>query len=43
MPRRRLTQLWRGRLPSTVPKWLKLLRGASMSASALLIAALVVT
>lgn len=43
MPRRRLTQLWRGRLPSTVPKWLKLLRGASMSASALLIAAFVVT
>ncbi|MFD3376722.1 MULTISPECIES: hypothetical protein [unclassified Streptomyces] len=34
---------WRARLPSTVPQWLRLLRGAALSVSALLIAALVVT
>ncbi|MFI9759849.1 hypothetical protein ACIHFB_18110 [Streptomyces sp. NPDC051963] len=33
----------RGRLPTTVPKWLRLLRGAAIGASALLIAGLVLT
>ena len=34
---------WRGRLPTTVPQWLRLLRGATLTASALLIVALVAT
>lgn len=34
---------WRGRLPTTVPKWLRLLRGAALGACALVVVALVVT
>lgn len=35
--------LWRAHLPSTVPRWPRLLRGAALTTSALLVAALVAT